>query len=1225
MSAQNVSNHDPDPLATADETEPENAAFFEAPRSGVWSKLKQLTGARERQRLLPALIKVYAGFSKMGGLVEEEEIESSLGFLRYDYPDALFSELQEMYRKALREPQDLNEIAGELAVSLGLEDKILLAVQVYVLISHHKLQEKEIGAFHHFTTSLGVAHEAQGIVHQLTPDQPVAEGQEAVAEPVVQDFARVLETLNVRASEPADLVLDSLSRDYALTVFRFRGLALLKNTGHAVIIARGHQLRSGQFLRLYEGQRVVLGDTVLDYQDLVFYLNAKKGVSSTQLFLSLGSADHPFVEKVRSKHSVLRIRFGLHVQVEALQDSKILVAGKVLRRGASQHVNVRDKLRFADRSEIAFSELRRRAREMGGRFDLNPAKSEYLVSNNPSLLSPGDILLSPALRSEILLRIRCDYSEKKGELEVIRSARAIQVDRQPVKDKADLPDGAVITLGEGQCLRCHFGDGIIEEERNIIRHLEVESVSHQYGRKSPALDGVSFTARRGEMICVMGPSGCGKSSLLRVLAGHQHPQHGEVLMNGLSLYSHLNGLTNYISYIPHEEAYDPLLTVEENIRYASLLRSPHLAEADLNRRVEAKLIELGLYERRKGLAGTPEEKRLSGGERKRLNVGMDMITPADIFLFDEPTSGLSSKDSEHVLEIIRGLAHNKIVLVSIHQPSARLFHLFHKALLLDKGGKVVFFGRPQEMLDYFHNAWKEEFVRPMTSGTTDAPNVRPNALPSADPTSPEFIFDVLETPLLDLGGDIIYEADPHRHTAPARRFSPNFWRDRYQTYSVFKEVREPKLSRAGAEAGIDTPTLPPTELEAKRPMRDRGVVLGVMLKRAFLSKFRNKANLMTTLLEAPLLAVLISYVLRFSEDGTYTFASAFHIPTYLFLTLVVGMFLGLTNSADEVIRDRILLQRERNYNHNVGGYVIAKFLALGTVSLVQSVIYLFIANAILEVRSMFLIYLFWMSLTSLSGVAMGLLISSLVRDGKTAVNIIPLLLIPQIILGGALIKYEEMNRNLDFVYSVRPWIGGDKSKGEHAPSKLRVPDICELMPLRWSYEALVLAQSKLNPYNQAQDEIDDLVHQLSGKSTLTPGEEYTLQQLKEALAMVSGLEERNADAVERRLERIMDEVKNRSFDRANFPPKSYPPDTPLSTAEEIYQNKKILDLVHKAEFERTDIRNKGYRPNVFFGKRKQYFGEEHNTLLADAIVLSVFTVVPLIGAYIALRRQLRRV
>src|SRR4029078_8537092 len=131
---------------------------------------------------------------------------------------------------------------------------------------------------------------------------------------------------------------------------------------------------------------------------------------------------------------------------------------------------------------------------------------------------------------------------------------------------------------------------------------------------------------------------------------------------------------------------------------------------------------------------------------KRLNIGLDMISSADIFLFDEPTSGLSSKDSEHVIEIIRSMAPNKIVLVTIHQPTSKLFQMFSKAMLLDKGGKLVFYGTPPEMLEYFAQAEHDQHVRTELGGC-----------PACGTTRPEFIFDVLETTLRDLSGDIIYE------------------------------------------------------------------------------------------------------------------------------------------------------------------------------------------------------------------------------------------------------------------------------------------------------------------------------------------------------------------------------------------------------------------------------------------------------------------------------------
>ena len=1173
--------------------------------------VRRLTGKAGRQQLMPLLIRVYAGFSTLDGEASEEEIESSLGFMRHDYPETMYSELRALYGEALRQPQDLQGVAEDLAGRLSHEEKVLLAVQLYVLITRSHSPETELLAFDAFMTRLGAANEAQGVVGQLHQTGNTA--------PVPAPTA-VLDMLSLGRAAPADLVMGDLAVGYEVVVFRFQNLLLLKNSGDLPVIARGRQLTTGGFLRLYEGQRVVLGDVVLDYQDLVFYLNARKGVSSTQLYLGLNAAGSPFVERERTKLSAILLQFGLQVTATALKKSDIRINGRTLPKEGITVVSLADRIRFPDTSEITFAELRRRAREMGGRFDLNSGRTDYLVSNNPALLGAGDIILSPSLRSEILLRLRCDYEAKTGYLEVLKAARTVTVGRINLKERDGmvLPDGALISLGEGQYLRCRFSDRIIEEERNIIRELELTDVTHRFGRHSPAVEGISLTVRRGEMICVMGPSGSGKSSLLRILAGHLKPNEGSVQMNGVPLYENLAALCPFISYIPHEDAFDPLLTVEENLTAAAAIRSPHLQASDVARRVSTKLVELGLQARRSRLAGTPEQKHLSSGERKRLNVGMDMITPADVFLFDEPTSGLSSKDSEHILEIIRGLAHNKIVFVSIHQPSARLFALFHKAILLDNGGKLVYFGTPSGMQDYFREAWEDQLARPDDDGTAPRP----------DFNQPEFIFDVLETPLRDLSGDILYEEDARGHSAPARRFAPDFWQDRFQAHLVFSDAHAATAALQAADSSVQPrPVLPPSI--DRTGTRNEGTRLGVMIRRAFLSKFRNRGNLITTLLEAPLLAVLIATVLRYSEDGNYTFASAFHIPTYLFLSLVVAMFLGLTNSADEIIRDRILLQRERNYNKNVTGYLLGKVLSLGAFALVQCVIYILIGNAVLEIHEMFLPQLMWMFATSLCGVTIGLAISSLVRDAKTALNLIPLILIPQIILGGALIKYEEMNKNLDLAYSIRRWISTDPESSEK-PSNLKVPLICELMPLRWTYESLVLTQANHNPLAEAQTELNQRIRTLTANKTLSPGQESDLEHAKEALVKISGLEERNAAALYRRLSSIMISVRNGTYD----------PDAQevrdrdqLVSAESVFENQKIRDLVSKAEMERRDFRRK-IEPNVFFGTDKRYtlriFGYtlidlKTDTLSLNGTMIVLWILLPLMILWLVLRRQLRRV
>ena len=1192
--------------------------------SGWWR------GRRDGRAILPLLVQTLAGFSKIDGEVVEADIDSSLSFLRNDLPTAYSSKLQADYQRALNEPQNLAEIAAQLAPLLEPQEKILLGMQLYVLISRARMPAQLLRQFYLFMTGLGVAAEAVGLVHQLNAGDV---GEPEVAAPGAG--VQPLDSLSISGRPPADVVLENLPEGQALAVFRLRTLVLLKNTGSAPLLARGRLLPPGEFTRLYQGQRVVMDETVLEFQDLVTYLNAKKDVSSTQLFLALDADDQAYVERTRSAASVFQIKFGLGVEVTALRRTAARVRGITLRVGERLKAGLTDKITFPNETEISLSELRRRAREMGGRFTLSPSKSDYLVSNNPSLLRPGDILLSPNARGELLLRISCDYEAKRGVLEVLKGGGPIEVEGEPVRERAELEDGAVIDIGDGVCLRCHFGDRIIEEERNLIGRLEVVDLSHRYHERETALDGISLTARRGELICVMGPSGCGKSTFLRVLAGHLRPREGTVRLNGLSLYDNLGLLCPYISYCPHEDAFDQFLTVEENLDAAAAVRSPHLAREDRRKRVQAKLVELGLDAARRRRAGAPEEKFLSGGERKRLNIGLDMIGLSDVFLFDEPTSGLSSKDSEQVLDIIRGLAHNKIVFVSIHQPSARLLGMFDQALLLDRGGRLAFYGPPTAMLKYFRQAAVEENV------PLDYPLVPGEAAPP-----PEVVFDVMESPLRDLGGDVIYTEDENGRLAPGRRFSPGFWRDRFQARRILEQtqgpVREPE-DRTQTE-GAAAPRVPP---RSRRRWRDEASQAAAVFRRAFIAKLRHRGNLAATLLEAPLLALLISFVLRYSEDGVYTFASAFHVPTYLFMTLVVGMFLGLTNSADDIVRDQVLLQRERNHDVRCVYYVLAKTGALAVFAAAQCGVYLLIGNAVLEIRDMFWDYFLWMLLSALTGVVLGLLISSLVRNSKTAINIIPLILIPQIILGGALIKYEEMNRNLDLAHNLRRWLRGDDGRPLDPPNKLEVPFLCEFMPLRWSYEAIVIAQATRNPLAVAQDtlqrRIDAIVKELPPPPAKDPPDlAEKLSDTKQALALVSGLEGRSPEHVERRLKAIMKALDGPDFDPESdeFSGKAGP--KPVS-AGQLYSNQKVWDLFNKAEVERL---HDGHRepPNVFFGLKKYIglkapeevssweptralfeWGREVATLRLNLFVLGFFCVACLAALFYSLRRRLTSV
>jgi ABC transport system ATP-binding/permease protein len=624
-----------------------------------------------------------------------------------------------------------------------------------------------------------------------------------------------------------------------------------------------------------------------------------------------------------------------------------------------------------------------------------------------------------------------------------------------------------------------------------------------------------------------------------------------------------------------------------------------------------------------------------------------MISSADVFLFDEPTSGLSSKDSEHVIEIIRGLAHNKIVFVVIHQPSARLFQMFTKAILLDRGGKLVFHGKPTEMLEYFAEAAIEE--KAMTAASVKAAG-----------GSPEFCFDILETPLHDLSGDVILEEASGGQLIPARRFSPDFWRDRFETHRLTLEMRlvaarrqkgegssfsrissvgqMSTVSFAGANPSVavpvprtapaPTPKRPSIFRRKKLRWRDEWLQFHTLLRRAFLSKLRNLASLFVTVLAPPVLALIVGWALYFTDeqDRPYVFASAFHIPTYIFIALLVALFLALMNSVEDIIRDRTVLQRERNLDVRVGYYVTAKFLTLCVFSALQCALFVIVGNSVLEVRGMFWEYFLWTFLTAISGISLGLLVSALVPNSKTGAMLVPLILIPQLIFGGALIKYEEMNRDPDLLYSFQRWFESRRAPNDmEGDKKLGVPLISRMVATHYSYEALVVAQAKLNPLAVRQRKLQQMIENLAAKEELTEAESERLEDLKETQSQLSGLEAGSAREIDRRMARVDEIIEGSQPTKGDFRTRVYG-----VTASQLYDNQKIGDLVSKAETEQNDYR-RTTKINTFFSPLKHHFyalsptgGWTMTVYLRNALILLGSSLIMLVALWLVLKRQLQR-
>src|SRR6478736_8384140 len=438
----------------------------------AWRRLIGKRRLNEEQSLLPLVIQVLAAFSKSDGQVVEEEIDVVLGILRHGFPDAVYSDLRRQFREALAQQQDINMMADRLSKVLQPEQKVMLGVQLYDLIARSDKVQKQMSEFYAFMDRMGMAAQAIEIVHQL-------QGGDKADATLAQSGELPLEILSFGHDSHADVWLKSLQADERIVAFRYHELVLVKNGSRRLIFVRGRPLNPGAFCRIYTGQRVVLDEQVLTFQDITYYFNAKKGVFVTQVYVELNARDEVVLSRVRTRDSVLEVRFGLKVQVRALADVDALLNGVSLRQGTMLNAMLEDRVIFHNDAELTLADLRRRARALGVRFQLKSYKSVYLVSNNPSLLETDDVLLSPGTAGEVLLKIFCDYENRVGKLKVIATDRPITVGDKVVTagGTCELKDSDFIRIDAGQGLRCDFSERIIEEERNIVSQLELRDLT----------------------------------------------------------------------------------------------------------------------------------------------------------------------------------------------------------------------------------------------------------------------------------------------------------------------------------------------------------------------------------------------------------------------------------------------------------------------------------------------------------------------------------------------------------------------------------------------------------------------------------------------------------------------------------------------------------------------------------------------------------------------------
>lgn len=552
---------------------------------------------------------------------------------------------------------------------------------------------------------------------------------------------------------------------------------------------------------------------------------------------------------------------------------------------------------------------------------------------------------------------------------------------------------------------------ILQEPTKSSICLTVKNLEYSFRNSHQGIHQLSFTCNTGQMVAIMGDSGVGKSTLMNILAGLNQKYSGTIKWNGLDYKEESSKLRDLMGFITQEDSLIEDLTVYENIYFSTALSLGDINKKTLRQLVDTKLEQMGLFEIRNLTVGSPTNKIISGGQRKRLSIAIELMREPKILFVDEPTSGLSSADSEKVMNILKTLTLQGIlIIVNIHQPSSEVFKLFDQLLVLDKGGIPIYYGNPLSGILHFKDAgnWVDKKV---------------SVCDSCGNVKPEIIFEIIgEKKVNEFGEPLDY-----------RKISPQEFQALHLT-----EDRELKP---------ETTAIP----NAKFSPTSAWLQFRLFFIREATARMSSREFLLFSFTVPLLLSIIIATVSKkyvFSASGipSYNFFQNQNIPSFFFMAVIASMFIGMIISADAIFRNKKTQTREKYVKLNTHSYLRSKVLFFVLLSALQTLMFAAIGVWILELRGVFLPL--WVTLFSVScfGNIAGLFISANFKSIAGIYLAIPFLFLPQILLSGVVVNFDQLYYRLT--------------------SQKVVPVIGDVMASRWAYEAIVVSQFTSNPYER---------------------------------------------------------------------------------------------------------------------------------------------------------------
>ncbi len=490
------------------------------------------------------------------------------------------------------------------------------------------------------------------------------------------------------------------------------------------------------------------------------------------------------------------------------------------------------------------------------------------------------------------------------------------------------------------------------------------------------LQNVSLVIEPRELVVIVGQSGSGKTTLLNALSGFAPASQGEVVVNGVNIYRHFDAVRHHIGYVPQQDIIHKELTVWEALDYAARLRMPpDTTPQERHERIAQVLDDLDLSHRR-----DVPIARLSGGQQKRVSIGVELLTRPGLFFLDEPTSGLDPGTESAFMHLLRRLADQGCTIVLVTHTTKNVA-LADKVVFMARGGYLAWYGPPQEALDYF-DQYRTEAERAQGPMTFDD------------------IYLLLDDP--DRGSPEEWAQRFRQHPA-YRRYITDPLRAKQQLPTLDEDARASLMVSLTTEGAL------PPRPKAKKPLAaGRSAFfrqMAVLFSRNIRVLLRDRFGLALMLLVAPLVASLDFLLAALLGRDPFDFyqGSFSTAMVTLFSLTVYAVMVGSLSQMREIVKEQDIYRRERLVNLRLLPYLLSKFGVAVIMALYQATWYVGLHYLAFRMpggwQEAALIY-GTLALTALGGMMLGLFASALAPNANAAPLIVILFMVPQIVLSG---------------------------------------------------------------------------------------------------------------------------------------------------------------------------------------------------------------------------------